>query len=166
LLPTIRSRCLGHTMAWPDEETALAWLQGQGVAADDARTLLRAAGGRPDDALQFAQSGRDAKRWRLLPKALSRGEVSAFSDWSPQQAIDALQKICHDLLAVRTGAAPHFFDKADLPPGASLAALTRWSKALMASARTAEHPFNTGLMLETLVSQARNALNSRNQAAP
>lgn len=162
LLPTIRSRCLGHTMAWPTEETALAWLQEQGVAAADARTLLRAAGGRPDDALQFAQTGRDAKRWALLPKAVSRGEVAAFSDWTPPQAIDALQKICHDLLAVRSGAAPQFFDSADLPAAASLGSLTRWSKALMASARTAEHPFNAGLMLEALVSQARIALNSRN----
>ncbi|HSV52280.1 MAG TPA: DNA polymerase III subunit delta' [Burkholderiaceae bacterium] len=162
LLPTIRSRCLGHTMVWPVEEAALAWLQVQGVASADARTLLRAAGGRPDDALQFVQSGRDPKRWALLPKALSRGEVSALADWTPPQAIDALQKVCHDLLAMRAGASPQFFDSADLPVAASFGSLTRWSKALLASARTAEHPFNAGLMLEALVSQARNALNSRN----
>jgi DNA polymerase-3 subunit delta' len=42
--------------------------------------------------------------------------------------------------------------------GATLAALTQWSKDLMASAKTAEHPFNAGLMLEALVSQARGAL--------
>ena len=29
LLPTIRSRCLAHTMAWPDEAEALAWLATQ-----------------------------------------------------------------------------------------------------------------------------------------
>jgi DNA polymerase III subunit delta' len=165
LLPTIRSRCLGHTMRWPVESDALAWMQGQGMASADARILLRAAGGRPDDALRFAQTGRDAKRWALLPKALSRGEVAAFSDWTPAEAIDALQKICHDLLALKCGAAPRFFEADDLPAPGSYGVLTRWSKALLASARTAEHPFNTGLMLETLVSQARNALNSRTPPA-
>jgi DNA polymerase III subunit delta' len=162
LLPTIRSRCLGHTMIWPDEVAALGWMQGEGLASADALTLLRAAGGRPDDALRFAQTGRDAKRWALLPKALSRGDVAAFADWTPADAIDALQKLCHDLLALRSGAAPRFFEGSDLPAPASYGVLTRWSKALSASARTAEHPFNTGLMLEALVSQARNALNSRN----
>ena len=54
LLPTIRSRCLVHAMLWPDESAALKWLQGQGVAAQDVATLLRAAGGRPEDALLFA----------------------------------------------------------------------------------------------------------------
>ncbi|MBA2672818.1 MAG: DNA polymerase III subunit delta', partial [Ramlibacter sp.] len=53
LLPTIRSRCLGHTMAWPAEDQALAWLQEQGVPAAGAPALLRAAGGRPDDALRL-----------------------------------------------------------------------------------------------------------------
>ena len=26
LLPTIRSRCLGHTMVWPDAQSASAWV--------------------------------------------------------------------------------------------------------------------------------------------
>jgi DNA polymerase-3 subunit delta' len=39
-------------------------------------------------------------------------------------------------------------------------ALARWSKSLASAARTAEHPFNAGLMLEALVSEARTALNS------
>ena len=36
LLPTIRSRCLGHTMVWPAEAGSLAWLQAQGLARDAA----------------------------------------------------------------------------------------------------------------------------------
>src|SRR5450830_538841 len=52
LLPTIRSRCQVHTMLWPDNLASLAWLQGQGVASDEAAVLLRAAGARPDEALQ------------------------------------------------------------------------------------------------------------------
>ncbi|HSV36381.1 MAG TPA: DNA polymerase III subunit delta' [Ramlibacter sp.] len=160
LLPTIRSRCLGHTMTWPQEAQASAWLESQGVKAADVDSLLRAAGGRPDDALQFARSGRDPRVWALLPKALARGDASALSDWTPPQAVDALLKLCHDLLAVKAGASPRFFSPTDLPEPASFAALGQWSRELARTARTVEHPFNPGLMLEALVSQARSALNS------
>ena len=74
LLPTIRSRCLAHTMAWPEQERGPGLAGGQGVKPADAPALLRAAGGRPDDALAFAQAGRDPKVWSLLPKALARGD--------------------------------------------------------------------------------------------
>lgn len=161
LLPTIRSRCLGHGMVWPEAEASLAWIEGQGIASAQASVLLRAAGGRPEDALLFAQSGRDAQAWVRLPKAMAQGDVSVFKDWSPAQAVDALHKLCHDVLAVKTGAAPRFFEAADLPAGGSVAALTAWARALTTATRTVEHPFNAGLMLEALVSQAQNALNSR-----
>ena len=189
LLPTIRSRCLGHTMSWPDFELALAWLQkectqlseGEGspkkaarnpANADDLQTLLVAAGGRPADALTWAQSvapGEAAQHWQALPKAMARGDVGALADWAPAQAVDALQKLCHDVLAVRMGAAPRFFSAKDLPamakPGVDSApglyALASWSKELAATARTQEHPYNPGLMLESLVSRARLALNAK-----
>ncbi|MBI2770751.1 MAG: DNA polymerase III subunit delta' [Burkholderiales bacterium] len=161
LLPTIRSRCLGHTMDWPGEPQSLAWLEAQGIKAGDAPALLRAAGGRPEDALQYSQAGRDAKVWSLLPRAVANGDATAIAGWSPAQAVDALQKLCHDLLAIHAGAAPRFFDAAGLPAARSIVALTEWSRELARAARTVEHPFNPGLMLEALVSQARIALNSR-----
>jgi DNA polymerase III subunit delta' len=164
LLPTIRSRCLGHTMAWPDTADALVWLQAQGLSPTDAPLLLRAAGGRPADALQLARSGRSPAAWAQVPRALARGDAAALADLSPAQAVDTLQKLCHDLLARHVGAPPRYFDAADLPGSASspaLPALTAWSRALSQTARTVEHPFNAGLMLESLVSQARQALNSR-----
>ena len=192
LLPTIRSRCLGHTMLWPDFELALTWLQkestrpreGEGSPKKAARapepadlqTLLVAAGGRPADALTWAQSvapGEAAQHWQALPKAMARGDVSALANWAPAQAVDALQKLCHDVLAVKMGATPRFFSAKDLPhpvaaagkPGSAplpgLYALASWSKELAATARTVEHPYNPGLMLESLVSRARLALNSK-----
>ena len=161
LLPTIRSRCLGHSMAWPDEAAALAWLREQGVAVADAPVLLRAAGGRPQDALLFATSGRDPKSWSALPRAMSRGDVGPLKDWTPAQAIDALHKLCHDLLARQVGARPRFFTPDELPVTGSTAALSAWAKELAQASRTAEHPFNTGLMLEALVSQAQAALNAK-----
>ncbi len=160
LLPTIRSRCLGHTLAWPDEAASLAWMATQGVPAAQAAVMLRAAGGRPADALLFAQSGLDAQTWSKLPKAMARGDVSVLKDWSPTQAVDALHKICHDVLAIKAGAKPRFFELIDLPSGGTMSSLTSWSKALGATARTVEHPFNAGLMLEALVSQAQIALKS------
>jgi DNA polymerase-3 subunit delta' len=195
LLPTIRSRCLGHTMLWPEFAPALDWLrqeasrpsEGEGSAKKvmrapdpaDLETLLVAVGGRPADALAWAQSSppsEAAQHWHALPKAMARGDVSALANWAPALAVDALQKLCHDVLAVRVGASPRFFSAADLPltqpavggkpnggnpaqPG--FYALTRWSKELSTIARTVEHPYNAGLLLETLVSRAQLALSSR-----
>ena len=161
LLPTIRSRCLGHTLHWPDEAQALQWLQAQGLAPEVAQAQLRAAGGRAQDALAQAQAGRSPATWAQLPKALARGEVAALADLTPAQAINTLQKLCHDLQASACGAAPRYFAAADLPPPPPLLALARWAQALTRAARTAEHPFNTGLMLEALVAQARQTLHSR-----
>ena len=160
LLPTIRSRCLGFTLPWPETAEAETWLVAQDVPAADAAALLRAAGGRPSDALRLARSGQSPKAWSLFPKAISRGDVGALSDHAPAQAVGALQKLCHDLMAVGNGAEPRFFEAADLPAAPSRLALARWSKSLANAARTAEHPFNAGLMLEALVSEARSTLNS------
>jgi DNA polymerase III subunit delta' len=160
LLPTIRSRCLGFTLPWPEEGEARDWLVGQGIPAGDAVALLRAAGGRPSDALRLANQGQSPKAWGMLPKAMSRGDVSALADHAPAQAIGALQKLCHDLMAADSGAAPRFFDVADLPAAPSRVALARWSRSLANAAKTAEHPFNAGLMIEALVSEARTTLNS------
>lgn len=159
LLPTIRSRCLTHTLSWPDDAQAQAWLQGQGVPPEDARRLLRAAGGRPEDALHYADSGRDPKTWCGLPRAMQKGELSLVADWSPAQLIDALHKLCHDLMAQAVGAAPRYFEASDLPRAPSLPQLQAWQRVLVQEGRTAEHPFNTGLMIEALVSRAQSTLN-------
>lgn len=184
LLPTIRSRCQGHTMHWPAFEPALAWLTqhagaegkaGTLPAAADLLTLLAAASGRPADALARVRAGPSseaAQHWQALPQAIARGDASALADWAPAQAVDALQKLCHDVLALKAGAQPRFFNARDLPQppsgkagvsggGPGFPALAAWSKELAASARTVEHPYNAGLMLESLVSRARLALNSK-----
>ncbi len=160
LLPTIRSRCLGHGLAWPGAEEAVGWLREEGVAPEAAPVLLRAAGGRPEDALRLHRAGLDARSWSQWPKALARGDVALLAGWSPPELVEALQKLCHDLVAVRSGAAPRFFAPADLPPAGTVEALTGWWRSLAATARTVEHPFNAGLMAEDLVTRARSALHS------
>ena len=180
LLPTIRSRCLGHTMVWPAFDGALSWLQlasveeqgadkkpGKPPSLSDLKTLLVAAGGRPADALAWVRSGQAAaiaQNWQALPSAMAKGDVSALGDFLPAQAVDALQKLCHDVMAVKAGAEPRFFDVSDLPASAAKSgvfALANWAKELSITARTVEHPYNPGLMLESLASRAKFALNSK-----
>ncbi len=186
LLPTIRSRCITHKLVWPPFEEALAWLQAEassgagesrpakakafaGPAAADLQTLLRAAGGRPADALAWARSlpaAEAASNWQALPAAMAHGDASALGGWPPGEAIASLQKLCHDALAVRLGAAPRFFSAQALSvvttstAGDGVARLLAWSKELAQGARTAEHPYNAGLMIEHLATRARLALSA------
>lgn len=162
LLPTIRSRCLGHAMSWPEPALANAWLQEQGLDREEAGKFLQAVGGRPDDVLALRASGRKANDWTRFPAAMSAGETGFVRDWPVAELVDALQKLCHDALCISQSAMPRFFD---LKPGKagkvhSVAALSQWSVALKSSRRTMDHPFNAGLMQEALVEQARTALNS------
>lgn len=162
LLPTIRSRCLTHTMKWPEADEAIHWLTAQGVRSEVAAALLRSAGGRPTDVLRQIESGLSPDWWSNLPKAMRQGDVRHLSDLAPAQAIVALQKLCHDLVLRQQGTAPRFFDAAHLPATtASVNVLTEWFKRLTQSARTAEHPFNAGLMLEALTADAQQTLMSK-----
>ena len=162
LLPTIRSRCLAHTMKWPETHEAMPWLKSQGVPDAVAQALLRSAGGRPSDVLRQAESGLSPEWWAALPKAMLHGDARHLADLSPAQAIDALQKLCHDLVLVQAGSVPRFFDASQLPAcKAPVLVLTDWFKRLMQSARTAEHPFNGGLMLEALTADAQQTLRAQ-----
>jgi DNA polymerase-3 subunit delta' len=162
LLPTIRSRCLAHTMKWPQADEAMTWLKAQGVPDAVAQALLRSAGGRPTDVLRQAESGLSPDWWAALPKAMLQGDARHLADLSPAQAIDALQKLCHDLVLRQAGADPRFFEASQLPTSkASVTVLTDWFKRLMLSARSAEHPFNAGLMLEALTADAQQTLRTQ-----
>ena len=162
LLPTIRSRCLGHAMAWPEPQQAQDWLQSQGLEAAEAASFLQAAGGRPDDVLALRASGRKAEDWARFPAAMAAGETAFVRDWPIAELVDALQKLCHDALCIQQHASPRFYALKPHKAGAgpSLAALSQWATALKNGRKTMDHPFNPGLMQEALVAQARTALNS------
>ena len=160
LLPTVRSRCQNHYMAWPALEPATQWLVQQSVPADDTSVLLQAAGGRTDDALMMFQSGIKGSTWMSLPVQISRGDVSALADKSPAWVLSCLQKICHDMLSAKLGAAPRFFNLKDLPRSGQFDALSAWSRELMMMAKTVDHPYQPGLLLEAWVSRAQRALTS------
>ena len=161
LLPTVRSRCLIHTMSWPSNAEAVKWLQTQGLSAEDALPLLKAAGGRPDEVVKQRNFGQTMQWWSQFPRAMLAGDASYCSDLPASEVIDALQKLCHDLLMMQIRASLRYFNENDLPPlKISPAQLTAWFKRLSQAAKTAEHPFNAGLMLEALCTEAREVLNS------
>ncbi|NZA03508.1 hypothetical protein H0I39_20980 [Ottowia beijingensis] len=82
LLPTIRSRCLGHTLLWPDADEALPWLSAQGIAAGRAPPCCApAAGGRPKP-----------WRWRRARTARAAGHC-CHGHW--RRARPARWPICH-----------------------------------------------------------------------
>lgn len=161
LLPTVRSRCQVHPMQWPSTAEGLRWLVQQGLPEGEAAVLLKAAGGRPDDAQALFQLGFQAKNWRALPKALQRGDPGVLADNAAPLVLSSLQKVCHDLLHLACGATPRFFEADDLPKPSSFMALTQWSKDLLQSAKTVEHPYQAGLLMEAWVSRAQRAINAR-----
>ena len=156
LLPTVRSRCQLLRLATPPAAEAAAWLAGQGVA--DAPVLLAACSGRPLQALGLAQSGVQAEQWRALPASVARGQPGALQGWPLPRVLDALHKLCHDAMAVASGAAPRYFPGDSVRAGAALPALAAWSRELGRIARHDEHPWNEGLMLESLLAMAARAL--------
>ena len=164
LLPTIRSRCQSVTLSLPPAAEATAWLSGQGVA--DAGVMLAAAGGQPQEALAWSQQGIDAALWARLPALVTQGLPQALAAWPLPRVIDALQKLCHDSACVAHGAAPRYFPAACIVPGADAPALNAWMAELQRVARHAEHPWNAGLLLESLVQQGRRALAAAAKSGP
>ncbi len=166
LLPTVRSRCQMLKLPAPGTEPSLAWLQAQGVKGAEA--LLAACSGRPLEAASWSAAGVQADQWLALPAALARGQAGALQGWPLPRVLDALHKVCHDAMALASGAQPRYFAAGSLPTGGDLAALAAWSRELDRLARHDEHPFFEGLMLEALVAAAGRALRAQagNSPAP
>jgi len=156
LLPTIRSRCQPLPLALPARAPALQWLAAQGVDAPEV--LLDAAGGRPQEARDWFEAGLRSAAWLQLPQRLLRGDATALADWPQPRAIDAMQRLCHDLLRRVHGAPPTYFPAESLPAPKLAGPLHTWAAALRQAARHAEHPLNQGLLMESLLAQGQQAL--------
>jgi len=156
LLPTVRSRCQRLRLDAPTRSQALPWLTAQGLVRPEV--LLAAAGGQPLEALAVAADGIDSDAWERLPRAVHRGLTAALADWPLPRLIDALQKLCLDLMCLRAEAQPRYYGAAELAPlmgqgGPSWPALAKWSRELVLAARHDEHPWHAGLRSEALVVQ-------------
>ena len=159
LLPTIRSRCQALALTAPDTASAAAWLGSRGIA--EPAVMLAATGGQPLEVLDWAALGVDATAWTRLPADVGHGHASAYVGWPLPRLIEALQKLCHDLLCRANGAVPRFFPPAALPavrPASD--ALTAWAQSLARRARRAEHPWNAALAAEALVQEGAQVLHS------
>jgi DNA polymerase III subunit delta' len=157
LLPTVRSRCQTLALPMPETAVATAWLAAQGV--DMPEVVLSAAGGSPIEALErLRQSGIDAKAWLALPSAVLTGRTSAVAGWPLPVLVDALHKLCHDLLCVAVGAQPRYFARASLPAASGdVEKLADCARALADTMRHAEHPFHAALAGEALVQRVAQA---------
>lgn len=157
LLPTLRSRCQRVRLPLPAAPQALDWLAAQGVARPEV--LLAASGGQPLDAHAMAVDGVDSAAWERLPAAVRRGAAAGLADWPLARLIDAMQKLCHDLMCLRAGAAPRHFSNASLAPlvhrdAPDWSALADWARALTQAARHDDHAWHAGLRNEAMVGQA------------
>lgn len=156
LLPTLRSRCQRVRLALPPAPQALAWLVEQGVARPEV--LLAASGGQPLDVLAMVADAIDSAAWERLPGAVRRGAAAGLSDWPLPRLIDAMQKLCHDLMCMRAGTAPRHFSSAALAPlvqhdQPAWPALAAWARELTQAARHDAHPWHAALRNEALVGQ-------------
>ena len=158
LLPTVRSRCQAWRVPMPALDVAQAWLEAQGLTADQAHGLLQATGGQPLTALARHEAGLDARLWAALPKELAAGRSALVQGWPLPLLVDAMQKLCLDLARVKAGAAPQYFPAASLPTAPAQDRLAGWFKDLLKARRQADHPWNQPLKVESLVLQARQAL--------
>ena len=161
LLPTVRSRCQHLRLPDPPVDVALPWLATQGLkSATDAQVLLAACSGRPLDALTLLQAGVDAVAWAALPAAVANGQAGALAGWPIPRALDAMQKLCHDALALALtgGGSSRYFPPSAVAADAQPAALVAWSAELQRVARHSEHPWSKALLLESLVRAGSLAL--------
>ena len=93
---TIRSRCQQLRFPRPPAAQALAWLEEQGVTAENAHRLLEIAGGAPLAALEIAGTGADEQYHRMAAEfmELARGghdPVALAESWLKQSEPGLLQ---------------------------------------------------------------------------
>lgn len=160
ILPTVRSRCQAWRLPLPDTAAAADWLREQipSLSETDAGVLLRAAGGQPLTARDRHAMGLDAVRWPQIPREVAQAQGAAMAGWPLPLVVETLQKLCHDLACMATGAEPRYFPAASLHRDGDLGRLTAWAGELRKASRHAEHPWNLNLRVESLLLQAAQAL--------
>jgi DNA polymerase-3 subunit delta' len=154
LMPTLRSRCQLWAMHLPNYQDALEWLGQQGLPNIEIPVLLKAFGGSPMAVLAAHQAGLSAKDWQQLPAMLKHAkpeDIAKYSRWSIPIFIQALQRLCVDLMALHYGGSVRYFDEATLNLGFSIEQLSHWWKELQRAARHQDHPLSAGLLMESLV---------------
>lgn len=160
LLATIRSRCFQVPFAAPEPAFALEWLKARGV--EGAELALAQGGYAPLAALEFA----DAQEYWAQRKAFL--ETLARPGFNPVLAAERaepleppviaalLMRWAYDLAAVRFGGRVRYHldfrpSLEKLAGGMAPVALMRWYTRVLAYGRSAQHPLNRKLALESLL---------------
>ena len=169
LLPTIVSRCQKIDMPIPEITVALQWLKEMGLK--DADQQLDYAGGSPLSALRDAEEG--GQSFGDIIKLLLHGAkldpfmaASLCAAQGMEAATGALQKWIYDLLAVRlTGEvryhAQHMSALQALTKSVNLGLLLDFQRKLDEARKSAAHPLNNELQLESLLLQYTHIFSTR-----
>ncbi len=156
LLPTIISRCQKIDMPIPERDVALAWLREQGQV--NAEQLLDYMGGAPLNVIRG--NGQSSQRFNADLFAQGR-QLDPFSAASTavaqgmELAIDGLQKWTYDLLScLLTGKVRYHIQHTSalqaLTKGVDLGLLLEFQRRLNEAKKSASHPLNNELQLETI----------------
>lgn len=159
LLPTIMSRCHKIDMPVPTESEAMEWLRLQGIP--DAAERLHYVGGAP--LLAFEADENIYVQQELAIRLMSQGgKLDAFSA-APlilangmEAAINAIQKWIYDLFSCRLGGEIRYHSNAvtalqGLSKSVDLGMLLEYQRTLDSSRKSANHPLNNEVQLESLL---------------
>lgn len=156
LLPTIISRCQKVGMGIPSKELALDWLQKQGQA--DAERLLDYAGGAPLSVIRNSNPSQALLNTELFLQGRELDPFHAASvavSQGMELAIDALQKWLYDLLSCHLIQEIRYNNQhasalQALAKSVDLGLLLELQGNLSEAKRSANHPLNNELQLETI----------------
>lgn len=156
LLPTIISRCQKIDMPMPGRAVAIDWLEQRGQV--DAERLLDYAGGAPLSVIRNAAQHASVFNTDLLLQGSKLDPffaASAAISQGMEVAIDSLQKWIYDLLSSHlTGNTRYHQQHAGalqaLAKSVDLALLLDFQRKLNEAKRSANHPLNNELQLESL----------------
>lgn len=159
LLPTIMSRCNKIDMPVPERADAIAWLEQQGVK--DAAIRLDYAGGSPISAVADAEDSLQVlnSTWQMLSLGAKLDVfplATLLASIGMETAIHAIQKWIYDLMASKQAGQVRYHSAQAgalqaLSERVDLGLLLDFQRKLDQAKKTAAHPLNNELQLETLL---------------
>ncbi len=160
LLPTILSRCQSFVLPAPDAESAIGWLQDQGVS--NPGEALAASGFSPLLALQLDEQLGSKERAKLLSAVSKPDTLDVFSLAESLQRIEQvlvvqwLQQWCYDLTAIKLAGKLRYHPGEEvvissLVKSVSTLNLSRMQSYLQTAKRESQHTLNPKLFFESLL---------------
>ncbi|MCA3063376.1 MAG: DNA polymerase III subunit delta' [Rhodocyclaceae bacterium] len=172
LLATIRSRCQRVLVPAPDTQTALAWLNTQGMS--NAGDALAAAAGAPLDAIAFGNADYQSARLAFVATLAEPDfdyvlSAQNFEKTDLPSLLGWMQTWTNDLIRQKMlGQINHHRDHAraveKIARNIDLPKVFRFESELRQTRRLINHPLNARLLLEQLFIAYKQAISSRPSA--